>query len=119
MQTVLLTLIGSRRQIDLQLPAEVPIDDLLPKLLELCGPPQAQIGYTQWCLVTQDKGIILTPTHSLSEGGVVDGARLLLQEYTSVISQRQQAHALPFLPRALAPSAGTGGIGVKWNLPDS
>lgn len=118
MQTVLLTLIGSSRRIDLQLPAEVPIGDLMLKLLELCEPRQAHFELAQWRLVIQDRGIALPPVRSLHDCGVVDGARLLLQEYSSFVSQQQQAQSPAFRPRALPPSEHTGGIGVRWNLPN-
>ena len=120
MQTVLLTLIGSTRRIDLKLPAEVPIGDLLLKMLELCEPRQAHFELSRWRLVLSGQGVVLPPTRSLSECGVVDGTHLLLQEYASFMAQQpQQAQSPSFQPRALPPSAGTGGIGVKWNLPNS
>lgn len=118
MQTVLLTLIGASRRIDLQLPAEVPINDLLLKLLEICEPRQAHFDLSRWRLVIPGQGVALPPARSLSECGVVDGARLLLLEYTAFAAQ-QQAQAPVFRPRELAPGANTGGIGVRWNLPNS
>ncbi len=118
MQTVLLTIIGSSRRIDLQLPAEVPVGELLLKLLELCEPRQAHYDLSRWRLVIQDRALALPPVRSLRDCGVVDGARLVLQEYGSFVSQQQQARAAAFNPRALPPSENTGGIGVRWNLPN-
>lgn len=117
MQTVLLTLVGPTSRIDLKLPAEVPIAELLPKLLELCGlPPSPENAQSQWHLMISTKNVALPPTHSLLACGVVDGAILLLQNIASFAAQRQQAQ--PFRPQALPPGTDTGGIGVKWNLPE-
>lgn len=123
MQTVLLTLIGPTRRVDLKLPAEVPIGAMLPKLLELCGPGDAgsphasNNGLSQWRLISPTKQAALPPTYSLLACGVVDGAVLLLQNAASFVVQQQQAQDPAFRPQALPPSANTGGIGVKWNLP--
>ena len=124
MQTVLLTIVGSTRRIDLKLPAEVSIGELLPKLLELCGPPHAPEHIaSQWRLVIPAQRVALPLTRSLLTCGIVDGAILLFQDYASFVAQtaqqaQAQAPALPFQPQVLPPSANTGGIGVRWNLPE-
>lgn len=115
MQTVLLTLIGPTRRIDLKLPAEVPIGELLPKILELCDLPLAE--QAQWRLVISGNHSVLPPTHSLLACGVVDGAILTLQNYAAFAATQRQAQASSFRPQGLQPSADTGGIGVKWNMP--
>jgi hypothetical protein len=121
MQTVLLTLIGPTRQIDLRLPAEVPIGNLLPILLDLCGPgvspPVSLDTSPAWCLVLPNNAI-LPPTHSLRACGVVDGAILLLQNPAARYVQQRRAHGPSFQPQALLPSTETGGIGVRWNAPE-
>ena len=124
MQTVLLTIVGPTRRVDLKLPAEISLEELLPKLLELCGPPHApeQIS-SQWRLVISTQHVALPLTRSLLACGIVDGAILLLQDYASFVAQaaqqaQTQAPALPFQPQVLPPSANTGGIGVRWNLPE-
>jgi uncharacterized ubiquitin-like protein YukD len=118
MQTVLLTLVGPTRRIDLKLPAEVPVEELLPKILELCGLPHLpETEYAQWRLVIPGKSTVLPSTHSLQACGVVDGATLMLQNYTLYIAKQQQAQSTSFRPQGLQPSANTGGIGVKWHLP--
>lgn len=119
MQTLLLTLIGPARRIDLKLPAEVPIGELLPKMLELCGPPQGlQMTPAQWRLVLPAKNAALPATHSLLACGVIDGMTLVLQSYTAFTEQQQQLQRSIFRPQALPPGANTGGIGVKWNTPE-
>lgn len=118
MQTVLLTLIGPTRQIDLRLPAEVPIGELLPILLDLCG-PQASPHGPVWCLVLPTHRMVLPPTHSLHACGVVDGAILLLQpNQPAFVAPQPQASSPSFHPQGLLPSAETGGIGVRWNVPE-
>ncbi len=119
MQTVLLTLVGPTRRIDLKLPAEVPIGDLLPKMLELCGPPRVPPEvHAQWRLVFAAKNVALPLTHSLLACGIVDGMTLLLQGYASFAEQQRQAQNSAFRPQAIPPGTNTGGIGVKWNMPE-
>jgi hypothetical protein len=119
MQTVLITLIGPERQIDLKLPAEVAVGDLLPKLLELCGPRLAdhQAELSQWRLVLPSKGLTLPHNRSLRDCVVVDGTILYLQDSNSFVARQPQTTVQTFRPRMLQPSASTGGIGVKWNIP--
>ncbi|MGH2507384.1 MAG: EsaB/YukD family protein [Ktedonobacteraceae bacterium] len=117
MQTVLITLIGPMRRIDVQLPAEVATEEILPKIVELCGLPQlSQTERSEWRLVLPEKRVALPPTQSLLACGVVDGAILLLQDHMAFIAKQREAEASAFRPQALSPSAGTGGIGVKWNV---
>ncbi|MEO7022234.1 MAG: EsaB/YukD family protein [Ktedonobacteraceae bacterium] len=118
MQTILLTLVGPTRRIDLKLPAEVPVGELLPKMVELCVSPRLpQFAQAQWCLVIPGKGMALPPTYSLLACGVVDGAILLLQDHAAFVAKQQQAERSSFRPQVLQPGASTGGIGVKWNIP--
>jgi uncharacterized ubiquitin-like protein YukD len=122
MLTILLTLIGPTRQIDLRLPAEVPIGELLPILLDLCGPgvsPHAFVDTSPaWCLALPANNAILPPTHSLHACGIVDGAILLLQNPAARYVQQRPAYSQSSRPRALLPSTETGGIGVRWNAPE-
>jgi hypothetical protein len=123
MQTVLLTLIGPTRRIDLRLPAEVPIGDLLPILLDLCGPdasPHAPMDRSPaWYLMLPTSHAVLPSTHSLHACSVVDGAiLLLLQDPAAFVAQQRQANGPSFHPQVLLPSTETGGIGVRWNVPE-
>lgn len=118
MQTVLLTLIGPTHRLDLKLPAEAPIAELLPKMLELCGPSHlSEAEPSQWNLVLFGQNMILPHASSLLACGVVDGAILLLQDQATFVAAQRQAQNSSFRPQALTPSADTGGIGVKWNMP--
>ena len=119
MQTVIITLISSERQIDLKLPAEVAVGDLLPKLLELCSSrlAQTQDALSQWRLILPSKGLTLPLNRSLRDCGVVDGAVLWLQDSASAVVRQQPIAPPTFRPQIIQPSANTGGIGVKWNIP--
>lgn len=117
MQTVFITIISPTQRLDLKLPSEVPSADLLPKLLELCGPRQVRIDPTLWRLVIPNRNMALPPTRSLRECGIVDGAILYLQDSAAFLARQQEAAATSFRPRILKPDASTGGIGVKWNIP--
>lgn len=120
MQTVFITLVGPVRRVDLKLPAELPIVELLPKVMELFGPrlvhPQAM--FSSWYLALPGNGGPLPSTRSLLDAGIVDGAVLFLQNGAVPAARQQQAAASAFRPQAIQPSANTGGIGVKWNLPN-
>jgi hypothetical protein len=117
MQTVLITIISPARRIDLKLPSEVPMGDLLPKILEMCGLRQVRIDPTLWRLVIPKRNLALPPARSLRDCGVVDGAILYLQDSAAFLARQQEAMASTFQPRVLKPDASTGGIGVKWNIP--
>lgn len=120
METVFVTLVSPARRIDLKLPAEVPVGELLPKVLELCGPRlfSLQAMQTQWHLVLPDKGVALPPARSLQECGIVDGAVLFLHDNAALVQRQQQAASQSFRPQFIRPDASTGGIGVKWNIPN-
>lgn len=111
MQTVLITLVGPTRRVDLKLPAEVAIGDLLPKLLEICGTPSAlsQEVHPQWCLVRPISRLVLPFNRSLYDSGVVDGTVLWLQDSASFIAQ-QQAATQNFRSQS---GISTGGIGYE------
>ncbi len=117
MQTVLLTIVSAHRTIDLKLPAEVPIGDLMPRIRELCGislPDTEPAKRLSWHLLLPSSGKMLDAGRSLSEAGIIDGAILLLQNNSSV---EQQRAAPVFRPKTIIPSEESGGIGVRWYIP--
>jgi len=114
MQTVLLTIRGPDRSIDLKLPAEVPVSELMPKILELCGPGLDKDRR----LFLASTGMSLNAGKSLNEAGVIDGSRLLLGE-SETSMRSQQRRSRPFNPRAIQPGEHSGGIGVRWRVPNS
>jgi hypothetical protein len=122
MQTVLTTISGPGGSIDLELPGEVPVHDLLPELVNLWGPQLLlrSVEPFSWILAGQDGGSLDT-NRSLIESGVMDGAVLVLRESASWARERQQA--AQFVPEPVTPGPQTGGIGIRWNkaglLPDT
>ena len=112
MQTLLLTIISPQRSIDLELPAETPIAELLPALVKLCinNAPTSQLT---WTLIVAETHKTLDTAQSLLEARLVDGAILVLQPQALV---RVLAETT-FQPENIAPTTESGGIGVRWNLP--
>ncbi|WP_376794309.1 EsaB/YukD family protein [Thermogemmatispora sp.] len=123
---VLVTVVGPDRALDLELPADCAIGELLPFLCELCassasalaaGPgerPRADAG-EEWLLFLAGSHDPLAPEQTLSEAGIFDGVRLLLR---SLPPHSERVAAIDtqelFLPSSIAPSERTGGIGVSW-----
>ncbi|HZO76293.1 MAG TPA: EsaB/YukD family protein [Ktedonobacteraceae bacterium] len=117
MQTVLLTIVSAQRIIDLKLPAEVPIGDLMPRIRELCGislPDGAEPAKRlSWHLLLPSSGKTLDAGRSLNEAGIIDGAILLLRNTASI----GQLSTPVFQPKIILPSEESGGIGVRWYVP--
>ena len=116
MQRTLVTVIGSRRSVDLDLPADIPVQSLMPMLLSLCEeltPEQINLHLARWGL-----GVLgdmpLHPQHSLSNAGVVDGARLLLHALGSWGSHSAPIAQLTGAHRITARDEHQG-IGIHWN----
>ncbi|MGH2517156.1 MAG: EsaB/YukD family protein, partial [Ktedonobacterales bacterium] len=116
MRTVLVTLDTPRQRADLELPAEAPVGDLLPLLLDaftLAGTRSAGEAASGW-LLRAPNGAALHPARSLMDGGIVDGMRLTLQDVASFQMERQRTVAAAAPPQVPA-SPDTGGIGIRWN----
>jgi len=108
--TLLITISGTQRGIDLEAPGDIAINALLPTLLELCEPqplPNALNNPAAWGLGSIDNSQPLPATTSLIEAGVTDGAILLLQPVDYWARRHEQT------PPALA--AGPHHPGVVWN----
>ena len=117
MQNLLVTLVGPQKTSDLELPGDIPIDDLLPYLFALCGTRASasseEPDLAAWCLRIEAHPEALPRAHSLIDAGVQDGDMLYLQPLTAI-------SALPvpekqFQPKAILPGPSTGGIGVAWD----
>jgi len=115
MQTLLLTINSPTGSMDLELPAEVPIASLLPALVKLCvDGEQANAG--PWSLWIAEMRVSLNSARTLLDARIVDGTTLTLESKSSVRVAPKQ-FVSPFQPKTVRPGAGSGGIGVKWNLP--
>lgn len=75
-----LTVIGSRRRLDVTLPAGVPVADLLWDLVDMLDEGDANLP-ARWALVRVG-GKVLDPELALSEQGVVQGTMLFLRDIT-------------------------------------
>jgi type VII secretion integral membrane protein EccD len=71
------TVVGSRRRVDLVVPATAPVIELLPQLVQLTGEDDRPAVRDGW-LLTRVGGDRLDPERSLGEAGVVDGELLYL-----------------------------------------
>lgn len=83
MDTLLITLLGPRGSVDLRVPGEVPIGELLPAFLALCGPDtldSEQKKQGQWMLGCEGSNSPLASDQSLLTAGILNGARLVLHE---------------------------------------
>jgi uncharacterized ubiquitin-like protein YukD len=119
MQMLLITVAGPQQSIDLQVPGELPISDLLPTLLEVCCSPAeatAPLSGTSWQVVYSNKFLPLD--RALSELAVPDGAILHLQNQAAPLVRAlpaEQQRPRQFMPRNISPDRNTGGIGVQWS----
>jgi hypothetical protein len=112
--TLLITISGTQRGIDLEAPGDITIGALLATLLELCEPqplPHALNNVAAWGLGSIDNSQPLPATASLIGAGITDGAILLLQPMDYWVSRRGQ------MPTAVPPvlAAGPHHPGVIWN----
>lgn len=115
MRTVLVSVETSRQRADLEVPADAPVGDLLPLLLDaftLAASLPAGDAANMWML-RGPTGAPLHPARSLLDGGIVDGMRLVLQDAASFQMERQ--HAAAAQPPQIPAGPTTGGIGVRWN----
>ncbi len=116
MKSVLVTIDTSRTTLDLEVPAEVPIGQLVPSLTTIFaqhGDIPPTIGRRSLELLRAD-GTPLEHELTLLNAGVVDGARLILSDPSFVRSYSEaQTSTIP----ASVPSEDhrTGGIGIRWN----
>ena len=75
------TVVGSRRRLDVTLPIGVPVADLLWDLVEMLAESDGSLP-ARWALVKVG-GHALDPELALSEQGVVQGTMLFLRDITS------------------------------------
>jgi len=72
-----ITVVGSRRRVDLSVPTDAAVIELLPQLVQLTGEGDRPAARGGW-LLTRVGGEPLVPERSLGESGVVDGEMLYL-----------------------------------------
>lgn len=117
-KTVLTTVRGPQRTLDLELPGDVPVERLIALLLDVCAPVYA---YGQgsgaplvWALGPEGEEP-LSPTASLVGSGVLDGASLVFCDAASWSSQAAMHSATLDSTAITMPNEDTGGIAIRWN----
>lgn len=112
---LLVTVKGPQHAIDVELPGDVPVADLLPLLLDLCEVPLPRSSYKKAApassLILERPGKLLASPCSLEESGVLDGDILSL--YVGNI-QPSPVRPERKMIKEIQPSEFTGGIGVSW-----
>lgn len=118
-EKLLVTIKSPQRTVDVQVPDDACIGDLLPFLVEVCGLSGqfhhlAGAETAAWSLRASSAPVPFVATRTLSDYGVLDGDVLHLREshlqpaLTSVV----EVPASRF--EDIAPSEQTGWIGVTW-----
>ncbi len=106
--TLLITVIGPQRRVDLEVPGEQPIWDLLSELLTICitSPlsPASQ-SPAMWGLGRSEATSFFDARQSLLALGVVDGEVLQLQRIEAWATRRSQQDVDPALH----------GVVKRWN----
>jgi WXG100 protein secretion system (Wss), protein YukD len=116
-RTLLITVQGPRRTVDVELPGDVLTGELFPLLLEMCGdpaisPPPGERVAAFWFLTPARTGKPLASALTLFDNNILDGDVLHLQERSLLpepVAQGKQG-----IPGSIQPSEYTGGIGVTW-----
>lgn len=116
--TVLVTVRGPRKTVDLELPGDVPVNELVPLLFEMCGPiedgviPTPQMPLS---LRSADSNTPLASTSTLIDAQIFDGVVLVLQINDQLARLVERPVERQFVPKSIQPSSTTGGIGVTWS----
>jgi hypothetical protein len=116
--TVLVTVRGPQRIVDLELSADSPVAALIPLIIDVCVPTAAG---TQWAApaywgLGPDGGQPLPPNRTLVDCGILDGATLVFQDLGSWSSPVPMAPPPPPLADGIAaPQPQGGGITIRWN----
>jgi hypothetical protein len=112
--TVVVTLRGPLKTVDMELPGDAPVSELVPVLLEICtshNPHEWQQAFNALLV----GGVPLSLERTLVEAGVCDGTILVLQTNDAPSPQDETLAPQQFVPRSLQPGVETGGIGVTWH----
>lgn len=117
-QTVLVTVQGTRRRLDVELPGDVPLNDLIPLLQEMCNhstrfAANNGLARTPWALYVAHLDQPLKTTQTLLEAGVFDGDVLLLQPRNAA-PNRKATSGKKGVAQTIEASEQTGMIGVEW-----
>ena len=114
--TILVTIRGSLKTLDLELPGDVSVGELIPLLLGMCGCQENDAEEFLQTVSLQVAGTctLLSSDKTLLDAGVYDGAVLLLQTKPVPTPQVERLAPQQFVPKRVRPGVSTGGIGVTW-----
>jgi hypothetical protein len=118
MSTVLVTVYAPHGTADLELPTAVPIGEILPLLVETCVPEMSGGRWEDpayWGLGPVAGPQPFSPTQTLADRGILDGATLAFQDINSW-AQPPRPQAAARVEDGPQPEGGdSGGIGIRWN----
>lgn len=114
--TILVTIRGSLKTIDLELPGNVSVGELMPLLLGMCGSQENDSQEFLQAVSLQVAGThaTLSPDKTLIDASVYDGTILMLQTKHAPSTLAERPASQQFAPRTVQPGTNTGGIGVTW-----
>ncbi len=110
-QTLLVTVQGTRRKLDVELPGDVPVGELLPLLLQMCG--MSRSDPDKWAVSLSGTGRLLQARRTLFENRIFDGAVLLLRRADVALSRGEspRREARQEIPASVVQS---GSIKITW-----
>jgi hypothetical protein len=117
--TLLITVRGPLKTVDLELPGDVPVSELLPILCEICDSLEDAITTSPRILPSlrvADTPTPLRPQQTLIDAGLFDGAVLLLltNQSSAIFPVVVDAPSGKFVSRSVRPAEESGGIGITW-----
>lgn len=115
-RTTLLTVRGGQGSIDVEVPNGLPIQELLPKLLDalsMASGNRVLDNADVWGLGEAHAALPLSAQLTLQEAGILDGAELLLQDMAAWKRGTQMQRPAP--PPAVA---NEHGLSVRWHAVD-
>jgi hypothetical protein len=114
-KTLLVTVQGTQRELDIELPGDVLVSELLPLLLQMCGAPTStrERSTIRWNISVSDTGKTLQARRTLLENNVLNGDLLLLQKAqpAAIASQPPEQEKRQ---DASASKRQSASIGVSW-----
>jgi len=113
-QTLLVTVQGTRRKLDVELPGDVPVGELLPLLLQMCGIAEADPG--RWAVSVSGTGRVLQAKRTLFGNGVCNGEILLLRR-AEVAMNRPEAPRQGRVQKTFTPRPHGESITITWERP--
>jgi len=110
---LLLTIDGPGRELDLELPGDIPVTNLLPLLAEICC-SERFASWEVWTLVPKRTGADLAGARTLFDQDILDGDILILCQRGAVPGASTPVDLTAQTQRDIIPSEQTGWIGVSW-----